>query len=180
MVKDLIAHCAPTLADIKTANMFNYRFSSKGTLAQDIHNVNIKLNPKGVFAVILHTTDYIAKIFVYRLSRLTADLAQDDAQMFLAAYGYQTFSANDCIYYLKKRFLSYHEFPHEIGLFLGYPLHDVIGFIQNEGKNSKHTGNWKVYHDENSAVEKFAMYQNCKKVYQHCFSQGEPIEHLVV
>jgi len=26
-------------------------------------------------------------------------------------------------------------FPHEIGVFLGYPLEDVMGFISNKGHN---------------------------------------------
>ena len=37
------------------------------------------------------------------------------------------------------------EFPHEIGLFLGYPVEDVKGFIKNRGKNCLYSGYWKVY-----------------------------------
>ena len=179
MIKNLAVNCAPTLAGIKTANMFSYRFASKGILARDIHSVNMKLNPKGIFAVILCAGNNHAQILVYRLSRLAADLAQDGTQAFLGTYGYQAISVNGCISRLKERFLS-NEFPHEIGLFLGYPLHDVIGFIKNGGKNSKCTGYWKVYHDENEAEKMFAMYQDCKKAYVHYLSQGKPIEHLIV
>jgi len=172
-------YCAPTLAGVKTANMFSYRFTSIEILTKDIHTINMKLNPKGVFAEILHITNNSAKIFVYRLSRLIADLAQDDTQAFLNIYGYRTAFVDDCISCLKDRFLSGHGFPHEIGLFLGYPLHDVVGFIQNCGKNSKRSGCWKVYHDEKEAERKFAIYQNCKKACLYYFSQGKPIEHLV-
>ena len=31
----LIEHCSPTLAGLKTANMFNYRFSSIGMLSRE-------------------------------------------------------------------------------------------------------------------------------------------------
>ena len=31
-------------------------------------------------------------------------------------------------------------FPHEIGLLLGYPVEDVLGFIRYQGKNYLYTG----------------------------------------
>lgn len=46
-------------------------------------------------------------------------------------------------------------FPHEIGLFLGYPTEDVRGFIRYGGSNALCSGYWKVY--ENPSV-KTAMF----------------------
>ncbi len=46
------------------------------------------------------------------------------------------------------------QFPHEIGLFLGYPPEDVCGYIRNKGKCQKCTGHWQVYGDENFALAK--------------------------
>ena len=42
-------------------------------------------------------------------------------------------------------------FPHEIGLFLGYPFEDVMGFIENKGENYLCSGCWKVYSCEQDA-----------------------------
>lgn len=46
---------------------------------------------------------------------------------------------------------DYGEFPHEVGLFLGYPPEDVEGFIENKARSCKITGYWKVYSDEEKA-----------------------------
>lgn len=46
-------------------------------------------------------------------------------------------------------------FPHEIGLFLGYPTEDVRGFIRYGGSKALCSGYWKVY--ENPSV-KTAMF----------------------
>jgi hypothetical protein len=46
-------------------------------------------------------------------------------------------------------------FPHEIGVFLGYPAEDVLGFIINEGRNYVCCRHWKVYHDIERAQEMF-------------------------
>jgi hypothetical protein len=45
------------------------------------------------------------------------------------------------------------EFPHEIGLFLGYPPEDVKSFIENDGKNYACRTHWKVYHEPDAARE---------------------------
>ena len=177
--KCLIAHCAPTLAGIKTANLFSYKFPSKEIFANDIHDVNMILNPKGIFVEILYGGNNSAQILVYRLSRLSVDLERDGVKEFLNEYGYRTNSISECLSRLKERFLSCN-IPHEVGLFLGYPLPDVIGFIKNKGKNCKCSGCWKVYHNEYDAEKLFAKYQKCKNIYWRLFSQGKPIEKLIV
>ena len=48
-----------------------------------------------------------------------------------------------CLARLIERLKDADEFPHEIGLFLGYPPEDVEGFIQ-EPNGQKYTGIWKV------------------------------------
>ena len=47
------------------------------------------------------------------------------------------------------------DFPHEIGLFLGYPIEDVVGFIRYAGKGCKLSGLWKVYGDAEAASRLF-------------------------
>jgi len=179
MVDNLIEHCAPTLAGIKTANLFGYRFASRGALYRDVRAANAVLNPKGVFVEVLRVGKR-AQILVYRLSRLAADLARKATREFLGAYGYRTNSVDDCICRLKERFLSNREFPHEVGLFLGFPLPDVIDFIRYKGRNSKCAGCWQVYHDECEAEKLFAKYRHCKTVYSRVFLRGRPIARMVV
>jgi hypothetical protein len=43
------------------------------------------------------------------------------------------------------------DFPHEVGLFLGYPAEDVAAFIENDGRGYALNAHWKVYHDTESA-----------------------------
>ena len=40
------------------------------------------------------------------------------------------------------------DFPHEIGIFLGYPLKDVVGFMGYGNYKFCKTRYWKVYGDE--------------------------------
>ena len=52
----IVAHCAPTLAGIKTANMFNYLPDDMEDLPREIQEENRKLNGKGVYVEILRTS----------------------------------------------------------------------------------------------------------------------------
>ena len=84
------------------------------------------------------------------------------------------------IYFLKKRICTQDDFPHEIGFFLGYPPEDVVGFIENNGKNFKFCGCWKVYSDVNEAEKRFHMYRKCKDVYKKIYSCGKSVNMLTV
>lgn len=54
--------------------------------------------------------------------------------------------------HLRRRLLWREGFPHEIGLFLGYPPEDVQGFLADPGGGRcKLCGHWKVYHDVEGA-----------------------------
>ena len=47
------------------------------------------------------------------------------------------------------------DFPHEMGVLLGYPLEDVKGFINNRGRIFLYTGYWKVYSDLQQKMDLF-------------------------
>lgn len=86
-----------------------------------------------------------ALVYVYRKTMLEGELKQPGVLELLERYGYEGSEINSCLNYLKQRLLSCSCFPHEIGVFLGYPLEDVKGFIENKGQNCESCGVWKVF-----------------------------------
>ncbi len=121
-----------------------------------------------------------ALIYVYRKSHLEADLNRPGVRRFLTKYGYEHMDVEYALGLLKERLKESGSFPHEIGLFLGYPLGDVIGFINNAGKNCKCMGCWKVYCNECEAVKKFAKYRKCRAVYSRLWKNGRTVWQLTV
>lgn len=176
----LIEHCSPTLASLKTANLFNYIYESEAQLYAYIGELNRGLDGKGVSIAILRKCGRSALIYVYREKKLEEDLRQEGVTAFLQGYGYEKFSPKESIAILRTRFGREGTFPHEIGIFLGYPLGDVIGFIENAGRNSKCSGCWKVYCNECEAIRLFAKFDKCKEVYKQLFHQGKTVRQLTV
>ena len=72
---EIIAHCAPTLAGIKTANMFTYTPGNRDDLQKEIEEENEKLNNRGVFVEVLRRSEHKALVYVYRKKRLQQDLS---------------------------------------------------------------------------------------------------------
>lgn len=70
--------------------------------------------------------------------------------------------------------------PHEIGLFLGYPAEDVKGFIENKAASSKCSGCWKVYGDEQTAMNLFEEYRKCTEICYRKWKNGADVEQLTV
>ncbi|HIU50062.1 MAG TPA: DUF3793 family protein, partial [Candidatus Limousia pullorum] len=120
------------------------------------------------------------QILFFRKRGLEEDLKDEQANHYLKKLGYNTDSTDEVLNFLKKRICTQDDFPHEIGFFLGYPPEDVVGFIENNGKNFKFCGCWKVYSDVNEAEKRFHMYRKCKDVYKKIYSCGKSVNMLTV
>lgn len=178
--KHLVAHCSPTLAGLKSANIFNYSFKSIKLLELQLELLRADLHPKGVSLRVLRRSGKRALIYVYRSTRVQEELQRQGVLDFLSNYGYETDRLDPCLRYLGVRISSHLEFPHEIGLFLGYPLDDVKGFIVNKGRNSRCCGCWKVYCNECEAQKRFAQFEKCKSIYWDLFNCGKSVVQLTV
>ena len=174
----VIRHCSPTLAGLKTANMFACQFESREDLRDELSSLNKVLINKGMRALPLKYANKRALIYIYRPNELKCDLQCSKACEVLKNCGYNCQSAERCIAQLMSRLNESDEFPHEIGLFLGYPPEDVEGFMQK--RPCKLTGFWKVYGDAEKAEKLFESFRKCMKVYYSCWSSGFSLDRLAV
>ncbi len=176
----LIRHCSPTLAGLKTGSLFPMRFASEDAMAEILGQWNHTLSAKGLRVLPLRYRDGKGLIYVFRPSRLRRDLRDECARNLLKNCGYCGKTLEQCISQLIRRMAQQEEFPHEIGLFLGYPPQDVQGFMCNHARNYKCAGVWKVYGDEDAARKTFALYKKCTRIYSQCWANGSDINRLTV
>ena len=178
----LVRQCAPTLAGVKPGSIFCFNHSPLEVSRQKVCQWNKQLEPFGLTVQILLERPGSSSVivFVYRRDRLEQMLSDDAYQSFLAQAGYERTNLDDLLEQLAQRLRTQPEFPHEIGVFLGYPLRDVIGFIENHGRNFTCCGFWKSYGDPVEMQVCFACYRRCIQTYVAMFEQGIPIERLAV
>ena len=125
---NLATICAPTLAGLKPASLFRYQPASgqDGTaMAVAWHAL---LAPRGVTVRVLKACPVTGAVlvYVYRPTQVAAILQRGDVQDFLQSEGYTPGNAESMLAQLSQRLCCEEDFPHEIGVFLGYPLADVI------------------------------------------------------
>lgn len=174
----LIANCAPTLAGLKTGCMFGCPYESRAALLDTLRRMNETLVPKGMRLLPLRFSETKALLYLYRPKKLAQDLAQPEAACLLCSKGYPK-DCNGCVFHLIRQLRSRGEFPHEVGLFLGYPAEDVCGYIRDPA-GCKCVGCWKVYGNEAEARQRFAQYKKCTRIYRQCHCGGRPLERLAV
>lgn len=176
----ILKHCAPTLARIKTANLFTCEVKSREELSVALRKYNKQFVKKGLRILPLRYKDGRALIYVYRPSLLSEDLKHSYSKKLLNSLGYLPNSVGLSVVRLIKRLGEVEGFPHEIGLFLGYPPEDVKGFIEDGSRNYKCKGCWKVYSDEERAQKLFEKYKKCTSVYAEKWAQGRSLDKLIV
>lgn len=174
----IIKHCSPTLAGIKTGNMFSCAFDNPEQMKESIRTYNRLLNKKGLRVLPLKQKDNRTLVYIFRPKALKEDLCDGLACRILKDKGYCTETSDKCIVHLIRRINLLDDFPHEVGLFLGYPPEDVYGFIGNE--ECKYSGLWKVYGDVDAAQQRFDRYKECTKLYAKRYSEGCTLEKLAV
>ena len=127
----LIDHGSPTLANMKVGSLFTSSCADAAGFRAEFRRVQAALESRGVSLSILRVQQERALVYVYRQEALAALLAQADVQAFLRAMGYGDTSPDGALAFLRQRLAESPCFPHEIGVFLGYPLSDVIAVMRD-------------------------------------------------
>ena len=174
----LIAHASPTLARLKLGSLFTV--SALEDFSAELEQLNSLLTAKGLRLLVLRVHEGHALMYLYREDELRRVLHDGPTWQFLRTCGYRERNVRAVLAQLRQRLQGSSDFPHEIGVFLGYPLADVIGFIENDGRNCLCCGCWKVYSNECDALRAFARFRKCKSVYERLFASGCPLTRLTV
>lgn len=174
----IVDYASPTLASLKLGNLFNHPMEEN--FVEEYEGLRALLSAKGVTMTVLKMAGGKALIYVYRAEELAKRLSDTAIRKLLESCGYEAFDVESALETLRERLSGKDAFPHEIGIFLGYPLEDVLGFIENGGRNCLSCGCWKVYSDLPAALTAFQRFEKCKTVYQRLFASGCPLSRLTV
>lgn len=178
--RSLIEYCAPTLASLKAGSLFSLLSPACGALDEEISRINALLEQKGLTLCAVRSMQARTLCFLYRASHLSCMLREPANAAFLRSQGYESLDVTDALCTLCTRLRESDSFPHEIGLFLGYPLGDVVGFMEHKGKNCLCCGCWKAYTDACAAQRQFDRFKKCTDIYRRLYSEGRPLSRLAV
>lgn len=152
---------APTLKDLKLATMMNLKNGNRAL--KDLWEKNKTLigDSLGLDFFELKKGENFVLVYFFKKDKLDKKLSTSKVSEFLNLMGYKDCKqVYDYLNLLKNRFND--SCPDEIGVFLGYPLKDVIDFKDRDKKTCKCTGYWKCFNDEKSSRKAFEKFDETK------------------
>lgn len=172
----LALQCAPLIAGLKISNLLIVQNKK----SEEIEEI---LRETGISYFLLMETKKKTTLLLYKEYRLKDALSIDSVVAFFRKLGYEDFELAHLLAQFQKRYENYimtgTNFPHEMGLLLGYPVEDVNGFIDNEGKNFLHSGYWKVYKDLPEKIHLFQRFDRAKKNVIQMIFNGRCIREVI-
>ncbi len=179
---ELVAfHCSPVLLQVKPANVISLPQFEAEELQKLLSKYNEEFQLHGIVFRLLCRCSRKSLLLIYNKAKLEEVLQDRGCRAYLTAAGYdRDNSLEEDLLTLEKRLQQECEFPHEIGLFLGYPLEDVLGFVLNKGNSCKYSGYWKVYGDVEQAKKLFATYEKCRDSVLQKLTEGLSLYNAVM
>lgn len=179
--KMLIRFSAPTLMGIKAASLLSVDRTKIPELFRNVALCNRIFNKLGLRFAILCECNNRNLLYVYRPALLAEQLQKPECAELLERYGYPVQDRlGKMLLHLRSRIALCRSFQHEIGLFLDYPIDDVVAFIEKLGADCKLCGYWKVYCDVERAKACFAQYDACRDYLMDCNARGYSISNLLL
>lgn len=168
-------NCGITFAGIKPASLFWLKDGQDKDIAY-----YRKVFAKKDFRFIAVKRAAGRKLFyVFHRGKLESILFNEENHNFLRERGYNYTTVGEALKELKRRMEGAEDFPHEVGLFLGYPLEDVRGFISDKcGGTSVSCGYWKVYGEVSEREKLFRRYDRCARCICEKLQCGQSLENI--
>jgi hypothetical protein len=154
---------APTLCNIKPSSLISLTNNGRNVPALwEEYKYELSFNLKLNFFELRRSPERVLVLF-YRAEQLSLCLAKEENKEFLKKIGYaDDMNLQQKLNLLQKRFAQKEKCPHEIGVFLGFPVQDVAAFIRYKGAGCLLCGYWKVYHNPEQARLVFRYYDLAK------------------
>lgn len=171
----LALQCAPLLMGIKMSNLLIV--PNRNVL--DVYEL---FKDTCISVELIYMSEQKTMFLLYRREELDIYLESATTKEVMELFGYRGMTPVEIRRELIHRYEKYAEgngmFPHEMGVLLGYPTEDVLGFIENQGKNYLYAGYWKVY---GNLMETKALFEEYNKAKEHVItmvSQGIEIRRI--
>ena len=179
LLKYLMVKLAPVLVKLKPSSLLV--LCNCGKSGRENHYDLWKEQKAGIAGVLgisfkeLKNTSRGKQVLFYNPQTLFDTITQPVNLAYLKRFGYLSCKTiEDYLEALKTRFCApdasasggnNSSFPHEIGLFLGYPLKDVKGFIEKGSLPLIKIGNWQVFGSPEESMQLMQIHKKAEDVF---------------
>ncbi|RKD22000.1 Protein of unknown function [Caminicella sporogenes DSM 14501] len=159
----IVGILGPVLMGSKPSELLSFRKNDKNLLDK-IENIKKYIGKcKRIKYKLFEFKNESIKILFYNPKVLDKNLKEYRNMKFLKSIGYpEEYDLELYIQFIVDK-MKEGVIPHEIGVFLGYPLKDIIGFIGHPSLRLTKINGWRVYGDPKISDIKFNEFLEAKK-----------------
>ncbi len=173
-------HAAPMLAGLKPSSLLSFQKSKYQDFNALLASYEACFRCNGISVCRLAEGEEYILVLFYRAKALEASVSSSGAREILQRCSYpENASLSELLAELQLRMHLKKTFPHEVGLFLGYPPEDVRGFMEHKGQDFAYSGYWKVYANEQETRKLFAKYSSCTHEFCTKLEAGATLPELL-
>ncbi|WP_461809926.1 DUF3793 family protein [Faecalimonas sp.] len=172
----LALQCAPLITGLKISNLLIVSVENERQVKEII-------GKSGLSYYKMLQTEKKVTYLLFRRKQLEEFLCRKEIRQFFQQEGYSVFEFGKILKTFQMRYATYMKeggvFPHEMGLLLGYPLEDVKGFMENEGRCFLYAGYWKVYENMTEKLKLFHKFEVAKETLIFLVYNGVHMEEIM-
>jgi hypothetical protein len=168
--------CAPLITGLKVSNLLNIR-------REDFLSMQEIVKHSQLSWYLLFETEAKITVLLFHRDSLENYLEKRQVREMFKQAGYVNLSLGGVLKEFSIRYREYMEtkndFPHEMGLLLGYPTEDVKGFITHQGDACLCVGYWKVYAHKERKLKIFEGFEKAKERLIQLLSCGVSMKDII-
>ena len=189
LLKFLLVKTAAVRQGIKPAELLRVRHCYSGVNAEGLR---VCLYRSDIYCILgldyveLNVHEDSSLVLFYNARTLAATLAEPRNARWLARMGYPADTPREGEAELLQRMLAHLvdraaecELPHEVGVFIGYPLKDVAGFMQRIPATPVHRGAWRVYGGADESLRRMRLYATAEANAARVLDRSRGVEEFI-
>ena len=178
----LLVNTAAVRQGVKPAELLRVRHCYEGVNSEGLHICLYRSDIYGILGL-----DYMelkverqsSLVLFYNPAVLGATLAESRNRRWLARLGYPENGTTDELLSELRRRWHGTEMPHEVGVFIGYPLKDVAGFMRHLPSTPVHHVAWRVYGGTRESLERMRLYASAEDEARAALQSASGVEDFI-
>ena len=186
LLRFLLVKTAAVRRGVKPGELLRVRHCYSGVNTEGMRVCLYRSDIYGILGldyVELKVEEASSLVLFYNPSALGATLAEPRNARWLARMGYPAAGAAPTplpkmLAHLVRR-AALCDLPHEVGVFIGYPLKDVAGFMRHIPATPVHHGAWRVYGGVEESLARMRLYARAEADAREAFQRACGVDDFI-
>ena len=182
LLEFLLVKTAAVRQGVKPAELLRVRHCYEGVNSEGLHVCLYRNDIYGILRldyIELMVEERSSLVLFYNPGKLAATLSDRRSRRWLTRLGYPEDATPDGLLAELRSRAECGRIPHEVGVFIGYPLKDVVGFMRHIPATPIHRGAWRVYGGADESLAWMRLYEHAENEARALLRRAEDVTEFI-